>query len=306
MPDDYMSDAHRGNPDGIGVMSKMGVEKFVGRKALKRARRYIRQLTNGNIEHAIHFRYATHGDVTRANCHPFTLPNGNGWLMHNGVLADYIRFATNERSDTSFYAATHTQLAASDDPDNYWYAQSFMIGSNKLCVMLPDYSFKLVNESLGDWIDGIWYSQTYSLYAVRWERYSVGSYESRWTNYSKTPTSTYRTAGDEQWEVFNPITGQYEPRLGDPSTERLRLAYDRKDAESTPWDAWNRDRDGNDPLPEDIALDAELAKHLDCCCDFCGMDGALNEHRICETCETELADEGQTMEWMSNSRRVQS
>jgi len=173
--------------------------------------------------------------------------------------------------------------------------------------MLPDYSFQLVNERLGDWIEGIWYSQTYSLYSVvddysssRWNKYLPG--------YSKQ--TTYRTAVDDQWEEFNPVTGQYEPKLGDPSNERLRLAYDRhtSSAAGQEWAAWERDKYGNDPLPEDLALDKELAKYLDTdsCCDFCGKSAPLNDGLLCRDCEFELEEAGMAAEWISNSRRVQA
>jgi hypothetical protein len=319
MPDEHMADAHRGNSDGIGVMSKMGVEKFVGRKALKRAKRYIRQLTNGNIEHAIHFRFATHGDVTRANCHPHRLPNGNGWLMHNGVLHDYAKLATAQFSDTALYAATHTSMDASNEnASDYWGSQELQIGSNKLVVMTPDYSFRIVNEKAGHWIDKVWYSQTYSLYSVGYDwDYGAGYTRphagSRW--------STYRTAADNQFEEWNPKTGQYEPRTYDPSVRRLELAYDRHTVPGSEWAAWERDKYGNDPKPgqeplaEDKALDAELAKYLEQddigCCELCGQQEILDIDLLCETCAKELADEdspsendGMLPSWSNNSRRL--
>lgn len=321
MPEENMQDAHRGNSDGIGVMSKMGVEKFVGRKALKRARRYIRQLTNGNIEHAIHFRFATHGDVTRANCHPHKLPNGNGWMMHNGVLHDYAKLASAQFSDTALYAATHTSMDASNEnAGDYWTKQELLIGHNKLVIMSPDYTFWIVNEKQGDWIDKIWYSQTYSLSSVGWQ-WDYGDYKSRWSNY------TPRIAMDNQFEEYNPVTGQYEPRLYDPSVRRLELAYDRHDTagrmkeDRDEWAAWQRDKYGNDPkadeepLPEDKALDAELAKYLEGddmgCCELCGQHEKLDIDLLCEVCAQELADsdspsddDGMLPSWSNNSRRV--
>jgi predicted glutamine amidotransferase len=164
MPDDYITAAHQGNDDGIGIMSEDGIHKFLGRKALKRAKRYLKQLHEDEIEYAIHFRYATHGDVTMHNCHPHELPNGNGWLMHNGVLSDYTERATRKDSDTAIFASeiTHPD-AGNDNWKDYWGAVSKRIGTNKLCIMMPDNEFILVNGSYGTYRDGIWYSQTYSL-----------------------------------------------------------------------------------------------------------------------------------------------
>ena len=35
----------------------------------------------------IHFRWATHGKVSIANCHPFYDEKSGTWFMHNGILA---------------------------------------------------------------------------------------------------------------------------------------------------------------------------------------------------------------------------
>lgn len=190
MPADHMVAAHVNNNDGIGVMSSDGVHKFLGRKALKRAKRYIETLVQKKLAHAIHFRYATHGAVTAANCHPFELPNGNGWLMHNGVLNDYTAKSTREHSDTYFFAQEHVHADASltegDKHLEYWSAVAKKIGGNKLCIMLPDFRFILVNDDLGRYIDDIWYSQTYSLPSLqpRLSRWAGGNYAGGYGNYS--------------------------------------------------------------------------------------------------------------------------
>ena len=35
----------------------------------------------------IHFRYATHGSIKKANCHPFFDSDTNTFFMHNGILS---------------------------------------------------------------------------------------------------------------------------------------------------------------------------------------------------------------------------
>jgi glutamine amidotransferase len=163
-PENFLA-AHERNPDGIGIMSVDGVQKFLGRKAAKRAKKYIDQLQDDNVAYAIHFRYATHGDITLRNCHPFELPNGNGWLMHNGVLRDYTDLATRLDSDTAIFAREHVDAAASgtDTWKDYWSAIGQKIDRNKLVIMLPSGFFIIVNGSYGTYRDDIWYSQTYSL-----------------------------------------------------------------------------------------------------------------------------------------------
>jgi predicted glutamine amidotransferase len=91
-----LENAYRSNPDGFGILLWDGAvwtaERFIDSPLepifdrLEKAERF-----------AIHFRYATHGKISIANCHPFSL--GDGWyLMHNGILP-YTPKKSN-RSDT--------------------------------------------------------------------------------------------------------------------------------------------------------------------------------------------------------------
>jgi hypothetical protein len=179
-PEDKFRLAAADNSDGIGIMSaKDGVAKFVGRKATKRALRYARALQARGVQHAVHFRYATHGRVDRANCHPHRMPVG-GWLMHNGVLSAYARLSTDERSDTAVFTETLTDVpeTAGQQRTAYWHEVGRHIGSaNKLVVLHNDGRFEIVNATSGEWIDGVWYSQTYSLYpagaARGWRSYTL-------------------------------------------------------------------------------------------------------------------------------------
>ena len=180
MPDDYITAAAAGNDDGIGVMSSRGVAKFVGKKMLKRARKYLRLLHSANQEFAVHFRYATHGEVGMANTHPFALPNGAGWLMHNGILSDFTFYSTDKMSDTAIFTSLLFD-AADYDVDTWQEDIGKQIGfGNKLCVMTKDHEFIIVNEDAGEWIGGIWYSQTYSLPITKtlaqYARHTYGSY----------------------------------------------------------------------------------------------------------------------------------
>jgi hypothetical protein len=335
MPDDYIDAAHRGNNDGIGIMSEDGVRKFLGRKALKRAKRYLKELHEDEIEYAIHFRYATHGAVTNHNCHPHELPNGNGWLMHNGVLSAYTAKSTALDSDTVLFSREHTHADASNENHlKYWGEVSREIGSNKLCIMLPNNEFILVNGSYGVWRDKIWYSQTYSLPAPKYAGHGgyyrpyVYSGEQRKTDdegYETTRTGTtaefkpddesatgtrlYPKGGDdvgERWgnwvrkydkasgrayyvlpphsERNPPLLTQVKVEVEPPINTALREALARQDTAS-PWAAWDRDRDGNDPAAADKALDRELAKHLENNCAVCFVaDVPVDEDGICGEC----------------------
>jgi hypothetical protein len=166
LPLENIRAAHFANDDGIGIMCKEGIYKYLGKKALKKAIKQIAILEDAKIEYAVHFRYKTHGDVILQNCHPFKTPNGAAYVMHNGVLSScgYTEKATKEMSDTAVFVKEFLTEVPEDNNMDYWSSVARHIGwSNKLCVMTHDYKFILVHGDAGTYRDGIWYSQTYSL-----------------------------------------------------------------------------------------------------------------------------------------------
>jgi hypothetical protein len=164
LPLENMRAAHSANDDGIGIMSKEGIFKYLGKNTLKKAIKQVTKLEAAKIEYAIHFRYKTHGGVILQNCHPFKAPNGAAYIMHNGVLGKYTEKATKEMSDTAVFVSEYLKEVPDDNNMDYWSDVARHIGwNNKLCVMTHDYKFILVHGDAGTYRDGIWYSQTYSL-----------------------------------------------------------------------------------------------------------------------------------------------
>lgn len=190
LPIENMKAAHFANDDGIGIMSRKGIQKFLGRKALRKAVKTVAQLEADKIEYAIHFRYKTHGDVILQNCHPFEAPNKRAYIMHNGVLGSYTAKATKLMSDTAAFVQEYLTAVPEDNNMDYWSEVARHIGwGNKLCVMTHDFKFILVHGEAGTYRDGIWYSQTYSLPSVPFVY--QGS------------TPVYRGDDDHNWGVRN-------------------------------------------------------------------------------------------------------
>jgi hypothetical protein len=190
LPIENMKAAHFANDDGIGIMSRNGIQKFLGRKALRKAVKTVAQLEADKIEYAIHFRYKTHGDVILQNCHPFEAPNKRAYVMHNGVLGNYTAKATKLMSDTAAFVQEYLTAVPEDNNMDYWSEVARHIGwGNKLCVMTHDFKFILVHGEAGTYRDGIWYSQTYSLPSVPFVY--QGS------------TTVYRGDDDHNWGVRN-------------------------------------------------------------------------------------------------------
>ena len=92
-----LESALRSNPDGIGTMGWNGSQWVVERHLIVDNHKELIDKLASYSRYAIHYRYATHGLISLANCHPFSI--GNGWyLMHNGVLG--IVPTKEHRSDT--------------------------------------------------------------------------------------------------------------------------------------------------------------------------------------------------------------
>lgn len=157
------------NSDGIGVMSARGVAKFVGRRSGKRAWRYLRRLAaDGGTPYGLHFRWATHGDITRDNCHPFEVPMSDAVVMHNGVIRRTARSATAAISDTRLFIEQFMTVIPEPGTERHFAffrkVRRWMGGDNKLLVYhRKTGAFTVCGEDEGAWYDGFWYSNDYSL-----------------------------------------------------------------------------------------------------------------------------------------------
>lgn len=79
-----MVKALKGNPDGTGLLLWDDTQWIVEKHLAPNIDELCDRMDSYS-RYAIHYRWSTHGKVSLANCHPFSL--GNGWyLMHNGIL----------------------------------------------------------------------------------------------------------------------------------------------------------------------------------------------------------------------------
>lgn len=167
MPREVFNTAHADNPDGIGIMSSVAVEKFLGRKAPRKAWRLMMRLAADGIPYAVHFRWRTHGPINRALTHPFTAPDGATYVMHNGVIGETAAYSGADESDTSVFVRDFVDFSRvpEDERAEELAALAEFIGrGNKLCILdMPTGRFSLCNEESGDWVDGLWYSNVHSL-----------------------------------------------------------------------------------------------------------------------------------------------
>lgn len=143
------------NPDGAGfAVAHAG--KIIVRKGFFSFRQFLRHWRLWQYHAAIiHFRFATHGYISQANCHPFRV--GKAAMVHNGVLPYR---STKARSDTNCFAreviAPLVQMG--ELPYMRDELAEFIGRHNKLAFLFPDGEFDFVNEKQGVWDTGAWYS----------------------------------------------------------------------------------------------------------------------------------------------------
>ena len=109
----------------------------------------------------IHFRLATHGDISLENCHPHRIGPGLA-MVHNGIYHKKVPYTTPQRSDTAQLVhgllrdmrpedvTSPDGIRLIKDQDNGWSRTALLDGNGKHFI---------IREHKGEWIDGCWYSK---------------------------------------------------------------------------------------------------------------------------------------------------
>lgn len=191
------------NSDGIGIMSRSGVEKFVGRRHRKRAWRHLRIVAASGEPYGLHFRWRTHGEINRANTHPFRAPESDAYVMHNGIIgltANVAAASEEDVSDTALFVRDY-MIGAPDqahaDYAGFYRTVGHMIGyENKLLVMHSQTgAFTICNANSGLWLKGMWFSNDYSLPEHLTGKKSYWQYEEDYGGYGRNSMATTGTGG---------------------------------------------------------------------------------------------------------------
>ena len=169
---DYWYEANRDNSDGIGVMSREGVERFMGKGQAKQAYAYMLTLAARSIPFGAHFRWRTHGARDISQVHPHKIEGRDVYVMHNGVLSGYNYKGAQDvcESDTALFCRdvlapvlTNTGANIADLVPLVEYAIGY---SNKfLAYDMARDQFALFNEYCGTWNEAhtLWSSNEYSM-----------------------------------------------------------------------------------------------------------------------------------------------
>lgn len=174
------------NPHGFGFAIVVPEDKYIISERTMNADESIARFMELRAKHPTgyalwHARYATHGENTVENCHPFTVGGDNStYLAHNGILP-VLEYENMKWSDTRIFAEHMLPkmggVAALDDEQMLNMIEDFTTGS-KLCILTVDPVAQeqcyIIHEEKG-WRDesGVWWSNQ-SCYLPETKSYGYG------------------------------------------------------------------------------------------------------------------------------------
>jgi len=227
-----------------------------------------------------HSRYTTHGLTNEANCHPFFVAGDSRTVLaHNGILPQGAQpLKGDERSDTRILAEDLIPAGVFGHLTNRRARRRLArwMGiekyPNKIAILTVDPRYGrnayLINEHLGEWKDGIWYSN--SGWCDFRTRYG-GSYGYYWDDvtYPRIGAATGRVIGHPRSDNStgpgsagtSPTDGAWRAYLrgeisyDDYLTEAYRIYREESEYSATGW-------------PSDVNPRGN--------CPYCGEEGAVN------------------------------
>ena len=190
------------NPDGYGfaVIGDGRIYTYRSMNAEDTIKRYFEVRDEFPVGDSIfHLRITTHGATNIDNCHPFRV-NDDVVMGHNGMLP--IK-EEGGRSDTRIFAEDwlpEFDLVDLLDTDGGIQELEKFAGSSKLAFLNTSSvlrrSLYIVNEDLGHWNEGVWYSnnsykKNYGSSFGTWSYKATPTYTIRDRRHSYTPNDDY-------------------------------------------------------------------------------------------------------------------
>lgn len=159
------------NPDGGGIawIDENGKIQVYKSMKLKSFKRKFKEVTAkyGKSDILVHMRIATHGSVCLDNNHPFHI-DPNTVFAHNGIMpSEFHPPAKSDMSDTRYFNQVFLQNVkpTAFDDEQFRTALGDIIGFNKLVILSANKRLKkesyIINEHMGTWDKGVWYSNTH-------------------------------------------------------------------------------------------------------------------------------------------------
>lgn len=161
--DSYLKIAFANNPHGSGFL--VGNGDLVMHKGFFSYDEFYEHYAQYRKEACLlHFRISTGGKIDKENCHPFIV-NENLGFVYNGKFT--INKNDHNRSGiwhlNEFYLKPYLELCEEE-----WVEHRFKrffsnhvpvsIAKSKFAFLDSQGNFSLINEKMGVWEDGVWYS----------------------------------------------------------------------------------------------------------------------------------------------------
>lgn len=186
------------NSDGAGISwidekGKIRVYKTMKLKPFLTKFKEVHKKYGRTADMLVHMRIATHGSVCMDNNHPFNVDTQTVFA-HNGILpTQFHPPAKRDISDTRYFNETFLQyqkLAALDDSRYIDHLGSVIGSFNKLVILTANPKLRrdsyIINESSGEWSDGVWYSNdSYLEYSAKM-KWGTKSYVNKLTEPAKS------------------------------------------------------------------------------------------------------------------------
>lgn len=161
-----IDDIYQCNSDGLGIMynttSGVRVRKWLPGD-VRAATKAVRSFPDDGRELAVHWRWRTHGDVNKENCHPYAVDGG--FLMHNGVLNTGNR-ADPTKSDTWHYCRRFLDGGVMEkvahEPAFLRLISEHIGEDNKFVMLTADGRMSIAGRQHGVEFEGLWFSNTYA------------------------------------------------------------------------------------------------------------------------------------------------
>jgi hypothetical protein len=183
IPENYVKNAWSGNDDGYGIVALSDEHEALVFRGMSGPEAAILDMEAASEigPYVMHFRFATQGDITLDQTHPYEIPQVGRpaiYVAHNGILPyPYSRTWTDpfeeknkgddSKSDTMLFAERLAKEYATnlEDALNLRRFRNMLkrhVGSiNRLAFARPESRrISIINMSEGVWKDGIWYSNT--------------------------------------------------------------------------------------------------------------------------------------------------
>ena len=160
----------------------------------------------------MHCRLSTGGGVSLQNCHPFHMMKNDLYLFHNGTIKGF-----SIGCDTLYFTEFLDKYA--DNIEEIKAIEDFFAAFNEsrlvVCNRAGDYV--ILNENVGKWKDGIWYSKENvlsSTHSIGSGYYGYSKYGD-WGNY-RSSVGTQTTMDYSKYGIFTNrllITGLHFPDM---------------------------------------------------------------------------------------------